>query len=142
MAKRNRIRGDFQVLQVTARLLAALAVPLILGVAADPMRAHHAGSIYDREHHITLRGTVTEYVFTSPHVRIHFETRNSDGKIEGWIAESAPPQRLYRRGWTSKSLKAGDEITVTGAPMKDGSRLLNVRHLVGPTGQVLAEGAD
>ena len=38
--------------------------------------------------------------------------------------------------------QTGDEITVTGAPMKDGTRVVNIRRLVGPNGQVLTEGAD
>jgi hypothetical protein len=106
------------------------------------MEAHHSGSIYDRDNHVTLRGVVTEFVFASPHVRIHFEAKDKGGNVEKWIALSAPPQRLYRSGWTVKSLKAGDEITVTGAPMKDGTHVINIRRLVGPTGQVLNEGAD
>ena len=123
------------------RALAASAVALFLW-GAVAMRAHHSGSVYDRENRITLHGVVTEYVFASPHVQIHFKTKDSDGHAEKWTALSAPPQRLYRRGWNVKSLKAGDEITVTGAPMKDGSHILNIRRLVGPTGQVLNEGAD
>lgn len=124
------------------RLLAGFAVALTLFVAARPLPAHHAGAIYDRENHITLQGTVTEYVFASPHVRIQFETKDENGKTEKWIALSAPPQRLYRTGWNTKTLKAGDHITVTGAPRKDGSKVVNIRRLVGPHGQVLNEGAD
>ena len=124
------------------RLQAGFAVALTLFVATGSMRAHHAGSGYDRDNHLTLRGTVTEYVFTSPHVRIQFETKDGNGKAEKWTALSAPPQRLYRAGWNMNTLKTGDQITVTGAPMKDGSKVLNIRRLVGPNGQVLNEGAD
>lgn len=128
--------------RVKDKLLAGFAVALILFVAAGSMRAHHAGSsIYSRDH-ITLQGAVTEYVFTSPHVQIHFETKDENGKTEKWRALSAPPQRLYRTGWNMNTLKAGDPITVTGAPMKDGSKVLNIRRLVGPQGQLLREGAD
>jgi len=116
-------------------------VALALGVAG-PLRGHHAASIYDREKHVTLQGTVTDYVFTSPHVRIHFQTKDDSGNPEKWVALSAPPQRLYRSGWNLRSLKVGDEITVTGAPMKDGTHVVSVRRLVGPAGQILTEGAD
>ena len=124
------------------RLLAGFAVALALFAAGGSLRAHHAGSVYDRETHVTLVGTVTEYIFASPHVQIHFETKDETGKIEKWVALSAPPQRLYRTGWNTKSLKAGDKITVTGAPRKDGSKVLNIRRLEGPQGKVLNEGAD
>ena len=133
------IRKGFR---VNEKLLAGFAVALTLFVAAGSIRAHHAGSSYDRDNHLTLRGTVTEYVFTSPHVRIHFEAKDGNGKAEKWTALSAPPQRLYRAGWNMNTLKTGDQITVTGAPMKDGSKVLNIRRLVGPNGQVLNEGAD
>lgn len=128
--------------RVNDRLLAGFAAALLFLVAAGSMRAHHAGAIYDRENHVTLRGKVTEYLFTNPHVRIHFETRAENGRVEKWTALSAPPQRLYRIGWNLKTLKSGDQITVTGAPMKDGSKVLNIRRLEGPHGQVLNEGAD
>ena len=122
------------------RLLApAFALLLSTAILAG---AHHSGSVYDRESSVTLHGVVTEYLFASPHVQIHFETKNKEGQLEKWTALSAPPQRLYRSGWNGKSLKMGDEITVTGAPMKDGTHILNVRRLVGPTGQELREGAD
>jgi len=128
--------------RVKDSLLAGFAVALTLVVAAGSMRAHHAGSIYDRESHVTLRGTVTEYVFASPHVQIHFETKDANGKTEKWTALSAPPQRLYRTGWNMNTLKPGDAITVTGSPRKDGSKVLNIRRLEAPHGQVLNEGAD
>ncbi|MGH9786730.1 MAG: DUF6152 family protein [Terriglobia bacterium] len=124
------------------KLLAGFAVALTLFVAAGLMRAHHAGSVYDRDNHITLQGTVTEYIFASPHVQIHFETKDENEKAGKWVALSAPPQRLYRVGWNTNSLKVGDKITVTGAPRKDGSKVVNVRRLVGPHGRVLSEGAD
>lgn len=124
------------------RLLAGFAVALTLLVAAGSVQAHHAQAVYDRENHVTLRGTVTEYVFASPHVQIHFETKDADGKTEKWTALSAPPQRLYRAGWNMNSLKPGDQITVTGAPRKDGLKVVNIRRLEGPRGQVLNEGAD
>jgi Family of unknown function (DUF6152) len=138
MAKRKHNPSPHTTGRFPAGFLAALVLLAIVASA----QAHHSGSIYDRENHITLHGTVTEFLFVSPHVRIHFETKDKDGHSEKWIALSAPPQRLYRSGWDAKSLKAGDEITVTGAPMKDGSHILSIRRLVGPHGQVLNEGAD
>lgn len=137
MAKQKRNLGPAR----HGRVLAAAAVALFF-LGAVSVRAHHSGSIYDRENHVTLHGVVTEFRFASPHVQIHFETTDKDGRAEKWTALSAPPQRLYRSGWNVKSLKVGDEITVTGAPMKDGTHILNIRRLVGPTGQVLNEGAD
>ena len=89
-----------------------------------------------------MTGTVTQYEFANPHTRIHFEVKDEQGNVVKWVAESAPPQRLYRAGWRTDSLKPGDQITVSGFPMKDGSKFITVRRLVGPTGKVLTEGAE
>ena len=117
-------------------------VGLGLLLLATPMLAHHSAAMWDRQHHVTLKGTVTEVTFSNPHVQIHFEAKDDKGNPEQWLAESAPPQRLYRVGWNSKTLKLGDQITITGAPSKDGRKIVNIRELVGPRGQTLYEGAD
>lgn len=121
---------------------AALAVAVGLLAVAGPMFAHHAGNVYDREHPITLQGTVTEFAFINPHVQIHFEAKDEQGNVVKWVAETSPPQRLYRAGWTTKSLKPGDEITITGAPYKDGATKMSVQRLVAPDGKELARGAE
>ena len=104
--------------------------------------AHHAGSIYDRDNPVTFKGTVTEFLFTNPHVQVVFEVKDASGQAAIWKAGSAPPQRLYRAGWNTKTLKPGDEITITCAPAKDGSKVCSVVNLVGPGGKNLTQGAE
>jgi len=96
-------------------------------VVERPLSAHHAGANYDREHLITLSGTVTEYDFTNPHVQIRFDVQDAKGSIVKWIAVGDPPQRVYKAGWTKTSVKVGDQITVTGGPRKDGSKEIDMR---------------
>jgi len=110
----------------------------------NPLVAHHSATSYDREHPITLTGTVTEFQFTNPHGQLLFEVevRDESGNVEKWTALSAPPQRLYRSGWNRNTLKPGDRITITGAPHKQGRKELGVVKLVGPTGQELILGAE
>jgi len=118
----------------------ALAAGLLL--TANRTFAHHSGGTYDREHPITLTGTVTEYEFTNPHVTIHFDVKEANGEVSHWFAQTAPPQRLYRVGWTRDSLKPGDSITVTGFPGKDGKKVMSVQKLKPPAGVDLTEGAE
>ena len=124
------------------KLFAGFSMAVGVLLLSGSLWAHHAGSLYDREHPVTVVGSVTEYLFTNPHVQIHFEGKDEGGNVVKWVAESAPPQRLYRAGWNTKTLKAGDQITVTGAPYKDGRKFLSIRKLVGPDGKVLSEGAE
>jgi hypothetical protein len=112
-------------------------------MVSSSLLAHHAGSLlYDRDHPVTLIGIVTQFEFVNPHTRIHFDVKNAEGVIEKWVAESAPPQRLFRAGWKADSLKPGDQITVIGFPMKDTSKFMALRSLTGPDGKVLSQGNE
>lgn len=124
------------------RVLAVLLVAAGLSVLSGLLFAHHSVTNYDREHPVTLTGTVTDFLFVNPHVLIVFEVTQEDGTVVKWAAGTAPPQRLYRAGWNTKTLKPGDQITVTGAPHKEGKKEMSVIKLVGPTGQVLTQGAE
>jgi len=114
---------------------------VVLLLISAPMFAHHGGAQYDTKNPVTLTGTVTEYMFTNPHVQIHIDVKDETGSIQKWIAETASPQRLFSFGWNAKSLKAGDKVTVTGAPLKDGQKILTVIKVVGGNAPVLTQGA-
>ena len=124
------------------RLFAALAGAVVLLMVSSPLFAHHAGSLYDREHPVTLTGTVTKYLMINPHAQIHFEVKDANGNVETWVAETAGPQRLLRVGWNKNSLKPGDKITVTGAQFKDGRKYLSIFKLEGGNVPALTEGAE
>ncbi len=104
--------------------------------------AHHAPSIYDKAHPITLTGTVTEFRFTNPHVQVRFEVREKNGNVVKWIGHSSPPRKMYRVGWKRDTLKPGDEITMTGGPDKTGRKIMRILKLVGPGRLVFTDGAN
>ncbi len=109
------------------KLWGALAAVGCMFAMAGSAVAHHAGANYDREHLITLSGTVTEFIFTNPHTQIVFEVKGADGTVVKWVGVGDPPQRLYKVGWTKTSVKPGDQITVVGGPRVDGSKELDIR---------------
>jgi hypothetical protein len=123
------------------KLLAVLAAGLVLFLVSVPLFAHHGGVQYDTKHAVTVTGMVTEYLFTNPHVQIHFDVKDETGNTEKWVAETASPQRLFSFGWNAKTLKAGDKITVTGAQLKDGQKIVSVIKLVGGNAPALTQGA-
>jgi hypothetical protein len=110
------------------KLWSVLAMPASLIFVANVLSAHHAGSNYDREHVITVSGTVTEFVFANPHTQIYFDAQDAQGNIVKWVALGDPPQRMYKVGWTKNTLKVGDKITVTGGPRIDGTKELDMRN--------------
>lgn len=118
-----------------SKLLAALVVAAGLLALAGPMFAHHSLANYDRQHAITLTGTVTEFLLKNPHSYIVFEVKEEDGIVVKWTAGSSSPMRLFRMGWKTTTLKPGDQITVTGGPHKGGKKELWLNKLVGPSGE-------
>ena len=124
-----------------SKLLAVLAAGVALLLVSAPLFAHHGGAQYDTKHAVTVTGMVTEFLFTNPHVQIHFDVKDETGNVEKWVAETASPQRLFSIGWNAKTLKAGDKITVTGAQLKDGQKIVSIIKLVGGNAPVLTQGA-
>ena len=125
---------------ISRLLVVVVAVGLL--VEAVPSAAHHSGSLYDRDHPITLTGTVTGWEMVMPHARVLFDVKEADGSVSKWMAGSAPPQKLYRAGWNRTSLKPGDIITVTGYPLKNGKKIMSIVKLVAPSGKLLTSGAE
>jgi hypothetical protein len=86
-----------------------------------PLWAHHGNSAYDEEHWITISGTVTEFVWANPHCQIFLDVKSDKGAAVNWAIESQSPGILRRNNWTRDSVKAGDQITITLAPAKNGA---------------------
>jgi len=79
--------------------------------------AHHSSAMYDNQRTVTLRGVVTEFRWTNPHVTMTIAT---DPQRELWIVEATSPGNLTRAGWTRTSMRVGDRVEVTAAPLRDG----------------------
>lgn len=82
--------------------------------------AHHSFAMFDQEHPIQLTGTVKEFRFVSPHSFIVLEVREPDGTNQLWSLEGGPPSFLARDGWSSKTLKPGDEVQIAIDPLRSG----------------------
>ncbi len=111
---------------------------LVAGLLAvcGPAFAHHGSSIsYDLKKTIVLKGTVTEFVWSNPHAQIYFDAKDAQGNVRHWGGETFAPSTLTRTGWTKKTLKPGDEITITVFPSKAGSSFGLVSSVVLADGQ-------
>jgi hypothetical protein len=65
---------------------------------------------------VTIRGTLVEFEYRSPHAWVHMSVTDEAGSVKQYSAEWANPNRLSRDGITKETLKAGDEVIVTGSP--------------------------
>ena len=91
--------------------------------AASPVVAHHSFAMYEPTKTLTLKGTVKSFQWTNPHVVVWVLVQPDDGgAVQEWSLETTSPGVLTRAGWTRQSLKAGDRVSVTFSPLRDGSR--------------------
>ncbi len=95
-----------------------LACALLLP-AADAL-AHHSAAMFDDKNHRTLAGTVREFQWTNPHCYVQLLVKNARGQDEEWSLEMAGPMYLYNLGFRPSTLKPGDKLTVTVAPLRKG----------------------
>jgi Family of unknown function (DUF6152) len=100
-----------------ATLFAGAAIVGFTGMAV----AHHSFAMFDQEHPAEVIGVVKEYKYTSPHSFIILEIKDKEGAAEAWNLEGGSPSALARDGWTSKSLKPGDELKLTIEPLRSGA---------------------
>jgi Family of unknown function (DUF6152) len=97
-----------------------LVCALLLG--AGTAVAHHSGAMFDSKARVTIAGSVRAFQWTNPHCYVQLVVKNKAGQEEEWSIEMAAPMYLYNIGWRPSSLKAGDQITVTLSPLRNGSR--------------------
>lgn len=116
-------------------ILIASAAFLMLSV---PLWAHHGNAAYDNDNPITIKGTVTEFAWTNPHVQIYLDVKGDKNKVEHWSVETYSPGKLVRAGWSKDSVKAGDVVSITLIPAKSGAPVGFLHKLVLPDGTVLA----
>lgn len=109
------------------KLLLASLIAAVLSFAAV---AHHGLAAYDMSKSVTVKGTVTEFSFINPHTAIYLDVKDDKGNTEKWMVEADSPNNLARAGWTRNTIKAGDEVSVVGNRMKDGSKVLRLQKII------------
>jgi hypothetical protein len=114
-------------------ILAGIVGLLLLSTSA---LAHHgAASLYDVNKETTVKATITEFAWINPHVEIGIASVD-DGSLR-WLLEVGSPPNISNRGWTSKSLKPGDVVTITFNPGLRGTRVGRLLKVILPDGKEL-----
>ena len=110
----------------------AVLVLAIGGVVISPrVIAHHGDAGYDITKLVTVKGSVTEFHFTNPHIEIFIDVLKEDRSIEKWHGELNSPNLVARMaGWTGKTLKPGDEIVLVGYRAKNGLNVLRLEKVL------------
>jgi hypothetical protein len=108
-----------------------------LAVSAS-LFAHHGNAAYDYAKTVTVKGTVTEWVFANPHSFLKLDVTDDKGNMQHWILEGSAAQTTNGQGgWHKTVLKPGDVITVDLMPTKNGATIGRIRRIVLADGKVL-----
>ena len=124
-----------------SKSLIMLLAGISLFFAPGSAFAHHGTAEFDKTRPATVRGTVTDFVWTNPHGTIELEVHDSKGNVEKWQGFLTSPNFLARAGWSKSTLKPGDEVTLTGSPSKSHPNILKVTRVQLANGQELRVGA-
>ena len=95
-----------------------LCISACIAVMSGFLFAHHGGMAYDRTKLTNLKATITEFRWSNPHVQIFFDAKDEKGNVTHWNCESVNPGMLAKQGWTKRTLKSGDEVTIAAFPSK------------------------
>jgi Family of unknown function (DUF6152) len=103
------------------RELATLLASGMLVATNSAGMAHHSFAMFDQENPVELEGVVQEFKYTSPHSYILLEVKGQDGSSAVWNLEGQAPSLLTREGWSSQTLRPGDEVIITIDPLRSGA---------------------
>ena len=116
---------------------AGLVLALAFIASHAPLTAHHGAATFDTDKEITLKGTVTEWLWFNPHCFLKFDVKDDSGALKNWAVEAGNPTDMSKRGWTRLAFKPGDAVTVTLQPVKTGAPVGRIRKVVLADGQTL-----
>ena len=115
-----------------------IAICLGLVAMSIPAVAHHGAAAYDTAKKITVKTTVTEWVWANPHCFLKFDMKDEKGNVQHWATETSNPSDMVNLGWSKDTFKPGDEITLTFMPVKNGNPIGRIEQVVLANGQTLS----
>ena len=115
-----------------------MAVAVVILVASGTVSAHHSFAMFDQDKLVTLKGSVAEWYWINPHGHIILKVDAAPGidpKFVGeWDIECASTSIMRLQGWSSATLKAGDQVTISANPLKNGSKGASLFYATFPDG--------
>ena len=115
--------------------IATLTCGLLL--VSSAALAHHGANLYDMTKPVMLKGTIAKFYWGNPHNEVTIDVKDEKGNVAQWVAYTEPPLVMLERGWSVKSLKAGDEVTVYVFAAKNGAPVANLGKIVFADGKEL-----
>lgn len=132
LPKAGRWRKSVKVKYLLAFALAGCALTLSV-----PLFAHHGNASLDVGKKVTVKGTVTQWLWANPHCWLKFDVKDASGNVVNWVAETNNAADMMEKGWSKQTFKVGDEVTVTLEPVKNGKPAGKVLEVILPNGETL-----
>ena len=117
-------------------MLFGLGMSLLL--ISHPVLAHHGFANFQMDQVSTIKGSVVDYELINPHVQITLKVEQDGGKTVDWNVEGVSLNMMVRAGFKKDTLKAGDIVSVTGHPGKNGKPVLLLMKIMLADGRVLS----
>ena len=89
---------------------------------SSPAAAHHsAAATYDAGRTVTVTGTVSQFLWRNPHCFLYLDVETGPYKNRRYVVEMSSLGVLSSAGWTKLTVKAGDTVSVTVMPSRNGT---------------------
>lgn len=98
-------------------LVSAMALLVAWG---STVAAHHSAVQFDFTSSVTITGVVKMFQPINPHMRLVLTVTDAKGSRDVEF-EGHSTNNMYRAGYRDNMIKVGDTITVSIAPLRDGS---------------------
>ena len=112
---------------------------VVVCLFSAPSIAHHSFAMFDVDTTLERQATVVEFQWTNPHAWLEVMITDDQGQSTQWSLEMSSPGSLANDGWRPRTVIAGDEVTVSFHPKKDGTPSGQFQSLVAPNGEKLGD---
>jgi uncharacterized protein DUF6152 len=118
----------------------ALVAAAIAVLTSTTLAAHHGNASFDTSKQVTLKGTVTEWIWANPHCFLKIDAMDDSGSVRNWALETQNPTAMTQRGWSRKAFNIGDQVTVALEAVKNGAPIGRIVTITLPNGSTLSAG--
>ena len=98
------------------------------------LQAHHSlAGVYDIRGNGSVSGVITKVAFTNPHGAMYLDVTGADGSVINWVMTTGSANTLQSLGFGTggpNTVKAGDAVTITYFPARNGKPLGFIRSIV------------
>src|SRR5262245_7689813 len=110
---------------------------IVLGgalLASGSVLAHHSlAGVYDIRGSGSVSGVLTKVAFTNPHGAMYLDVTGADGTVTNWVMTTGSANTLANLGFGTggpNTVKAGDAVTISYFPARNGKPLGFIRSIV------------